>query len=353
MKRMTKIALWCGGALITGGLILCFCAMLLVQFDIMKLDPMPEYTAKSYTREIVDFAQIYTETKNTPIIVKPSKDEQMHITYYENKYETYTISDSNPVFEMEYQNTKKWYQYISFSFLNGISSLQNQMIIELPSTYKEGLQLVTSNNTITISDFPSLGDVAGTTSNGAITVSNVNTNHLTGKTTNAAIRFEDVAVIDKLHAVTTNAPLTFKNLSAHTIYSETSNSSISFNQLSADGRIEASASNASITLTDTHAQDLICDTSNAKITSTRSDAVKLVDFNTSNGAITFDTFSSDDINLKTSNSPISGMVAGALSEYSIVTKTSNADNSLMNKPNGNKKLSVVTSNGKIDVAFIQ
>ena len=72
-------------------------------------------TVNTYTVE-EDFESISIKADTGDILVKPSEDGTCRVDCRESKKEFYTIENKNGELSIEYHDTRKWYEYIQFSF---------------------------------------------------------------------------------------------------------------------------------------------------------------------------------------------------------------------------------------------
>ena len=132
----------------------------------------------------------------------------------------------------------------------------------------------------------------------------------------------------------------------------TSNASVTLTQVTAK-RLEAAASNGSIGLEGVKVSaDLTAVTSNSKIRANGVAAPQAITLKTSNSSIHVEAVTSREISLITSNGAVKGTLPGSVREYSVQSATSNGRNSLPARMGGgDRRLTVKTSNGSIDLRF--
>lgn len=105
------------------------------------------FEQKSYTSD-VQINEINLDVQDREIEVSLSKDEQVHIQYYENSKEYYDISVSDEnVLTMTSASNKDWTDYIG-----GKPSDENRKIfLQIPDALLDTLTLSTTNEDITLS----------------------------------------------------------------------------------------------------------------------------------------------------------------------------------------------------------
>jgi hypothetical protein len=72
---------------------------------------------------------------------------------------------------------------------------------------------------------------------------------------------------------------------------------------------------------------------------------------TKNAKISLNSITSPNITLKTENGIIGGKITGREEDYAIDSSTTNGVNNLRNRSDGNKKLTVTTTNAIINISF--
>ncbi|MBQ8509665.1 MAG: DUF4097 family beta strand repeat protein [Clostridia bacterium] len=117
------------------------------------------------------------------------------------------------------------------------------------------------------------------------------------------------------------------------------------------GDVEVVSSNGKLEADSIRAGTLSLTTSNGEVDleDVRAD---LITVRTSNGSIEFDDIEAGEISLKTSNGAIEGSLPHPRSHYSITSQTSNGSNNAPSiQPGGVCLLTLITTNGSIDVEF--
>ena len=160
--------------------------------------------------------------------------------------------------------------------------------------------------------------------------------------------YDSISVVTKNGAVESEIPLTVGAFRA-----ESKNGAFEIEHLTVQGDMTLSTSNGAIELEDVHASAVDAKTSNGKITAQDVAAETRLFLRTSNGRIEVQNILSADIDLHTSNGAIRGNIAGKREDYRISADTSNGSNNLSDSSTGEKKLTVKTSNGSIELFFTE
>ncbi|MEG1802049.1 MAG: DUF4097 family beta strand repeat-containing protein [Lachnospiraceae bacterium] len=153
------------------------------------------------------------------------------------------------------------------------------------------------------------------------------------ETTNGGIRGEDIHILEEVKFRTSNGGIRMDTIECK--------------------KILATTENAGINLTDANGEELIADTCNGRVSLERAVISKEIQLRSSNGGVVFDRIDCPNINLRTSNGMIKGALSGTVGDYAIRSRTSNGSTNLPNisYTDQKKKLSAITSNGRIQVEF--
>ena len=184
--------------LILGGLILSGCSS--------SSEPFEE---KSYTPD-AQIDEINIDVSDRGIEVSLSKDDQVHIKYYENSKEYYDISVSDEnVLTMTSESNKEWTDYIGVK-----PSGENQKIsLQIPDALLENLTLSTTNEDITLSALTVKGSISISSNGGNIAFENLDVENalsLTAKNGNISGTvigsYDDFAIQSEIKKGESNLP---------------------------------------------------------------------------------------------------------------------------------------------------
>lgn len=292
MKKGSKAALLTALACVVCGLGLIAAAIAVAGGRLGAFQTALGYEERTYTAETSGISCVSVSDKNRTVRFIRSEDADIHVTCYENEREFYDIDMAEDgTLEIRFQDERRWYEKLL--------SLQLQeypVTVALPEEYTGAVRADLSNGMLTMEDLRLENDVTLKSGNGRIEVRNCRAQALNAETSNGAVRLAHVEA-EKINAKTSNGRVT----------------------------AEAVRSATSLTLT------------------------------TSNGAIVLDAvFAGESIALKSSNGSITGTVADAQEAFQITSETSNGSNNLPETwGNGDKRLHVTTSNGAIDIGFLE
>lgn len=306
MKKGSKIILILGLGLI------CL-ALILSAFNIKKIinpffDRGNDYNEETIEFNINDVDKLDIDTSDEKIIILPTNQDSIKITYYENEDQTYNIINENKTIIMKKSQKLRFFHFNINFFIPSIK-------IEIPKEKLLDYDIQTSNSKIEVKD--------------------LNINNAILKTSNGSVELDNLNFNNNINITTSNAKIELDNIIGRQLMIKTSNGTIELENIKAE-IIDAKTSNAKI------------DTDNIK-----TDKILL---KTSNGSIFFEKLDCPNIELKTSNAKIKGELIKDINNYSKDIETSNADidikgteygKKILDKNNNNLILVIKSSNGKI------
>ncbi|MDP4119568.1 MAG: DUF4097 family beta strand repeat-containing protein [Bacillota bacterium] len=307
MKHLWKIGL----AFFLAGIILLCSGFAVAGFHLQNLSGI-KYTEK-YFDSSDGFNKISFNTKNTDINLEPSTDGKIHITYFESKYEKYSITKNGGSLEFQLNDTHDFFHVYWLDFLFRPHSIT----IQLPNNVVTNLNLSTTNGKIHA---------------GNVVLKRSDNTSIQLNTINGEISVSNFHSIENISCQTTNGGITAENMLNKSLTLITSNSKISANNCSAENEISCKTTNGGINITNT--------------------AAGTIEIDTSNGGIRFDHANANSsFRCKTTNGSITGTILGKMSAYNITSSTTNGSNNLPNYNFGSKELTLLTTNGNINVDF--
>ena len=107
--------------------------------------------------------------------------KKIHITYTENEYETFTITEDSTV-SIKHTRNYRWYDYIIMININ-----QPKITVALPDNYAGDVSVLNNNGEIYIGSINALGNYYCNTHNGKISISNLDSQSIDFKTNNGDI----------------------------------------------------------------------------------------------------------------------------------------------------------------------
>ena len=278
--------------------------------------------------------RVVLDVRDQPVEVAISADNRVHIRYWEDEHDTYTITEEGGSLSLVHTNKPEYFSWLTEGFFSNFADIGRKVVLELPAAYAGALQIKTTNGSVRIEGFRALAECSL-------------------KTTNGSIRAADLGVA-AFTAETTNASLTVSGLDADSARMRSTNGSLLAENVRLSGSLDADTSNASLTVRDTACGELDANTTNGGLRLEAVTTTGRAQAGTTNSGIKLEALSSPDIRLSSTNGSIRGTVVGDIRDYAISSHTTNGDNNLPDTaaydlPN---KLSASTTNSSIDIRFV-
>lgn len=247
---------------------------------------------------------------NMGIKILLSHNNQVTLTYFtraQNVYEARVEGDTLILQEQKTENRR----FFNFNIFFGGPKLE--ITLEVPRDLMASLKAFTKNGGISLEGPQMLTHVELGTTNGGMAVHNTQCISMDAHTTNGGIAVAQVETKQLFSFHTTNGGIAVKNcLSGENLTLGTTNGGVAVQNVQARQELSISSTNGGLKLNGLDAAA---------------------------------------IRVRTSNSPISGSVKGPQSLWQIDSHTTNGRNSLPAYQDGQKPLSVRTSNGPIQMHF--
>ncbi len=244
--------------------------------------------------------------RDTPIVIGRSDDNDIHLEYAESKRAYYIIKDEDTLL------INKEYKPLAF-FFNFDFNFTKPLTLLLPKDFQGNIKVKNANGGIELSQLD-LQELELITSNGRVTVEQLTAKALVVKSSNAGMTLDTVQVQDEIICNTSNGKLQLSDITTRDFVAKTTNASVTARNIYTDDSITLESSNGRIDI-----EDLLA---------------------------------GKELSLITNNASITGSIRDSMRNYSIQSKTSNANNNLPEDMSGGPKdLTVKTSNGPIKLTF--
>lgn len=333
MKASTRWLLVIAASLCGIGVLLCGISLALSGFDFFKATSAIDYKEKAMSYDAALFDSIQLSAEDQKIVIRPSSDGQVHISYWESDNDIYEVSTEGGVLDFRHKTKTKWYDSFFYGWFSGLTKQMTQGIqVSLPGDYAGRLSASDRNAALDMDGFSSLAGCSLSTTNGSIRANNVTAWEWTAKTTNSSIHASRVSA-GRVEAASTNGRISLEEVrSAGELTVKTTNAGISFDRVEADV-VSAATSNGSVNL--------------GEITAAAS-----LRAGTTNSSVKADRLHCPDITLTSTNGSIKGKVAALRDQYRIAASTTNGSNSLENQTGDLPyRLTAQTTNGSINLEF--
>ncbi|MCM3755870.1 DUF4097 domain-containing protein [Sporosarcina aquimarina] len=188
-----------------------FACTLIVILAACSSDSEVSYEKKTYSAEASKVQQISLSTKGRSVELEASKDDEIHITYFESDKESYNVDlQDNGDLVMQLVTDKDWKDYVGLK-----TDKEHHLVkIAVPNGISSAITIETSNEDIILSDLKINGLVEAKTNEGKIEASNITANkNITMKTKNDDIILNEVITEGSIEATTNKGGAKVSNVS--------------------------------------------------------------------------------------------------------------------------------------------
>lgn len=352
MKRSKTFYQKLAGTLCIIGCIIIACAWVVAGFDYRKFSNAGSYEQKQYQTQVQKITSIVVDTSYEMVKVVPSKDDELHVTYYENKIHSYTFEEAGGELRIEEQDNRKFYQYF-MTFDLDIEGGRT-LVIELPASYDQDITIKNRNEDVLLSDFEKLAKVNINTSYGEVTIRNIGslTSLKIGDKQND-ISLKNLKVEEAIDLSTSYGEINLQDIVCDSsLTMKSSNDSFYLDHVSVAELLQAETTYGDIEIEHSNAGSTKLDSTNGSIHLKDAFTTTSLEADTSYGAIQFKDLKADTITLKTSNDDVKGNVIGKQSEYTIDSDVHDGNTLLLpSEGTTDKSIYVKTSYGDCTVTF--
>lgn len=350
-----------GGIIALVGLCIIIIAVLLSVFhieDVKKgVNQMSSTTKETITYSLEGIDSLKIDTRNSRVDFLNSDSDQIEVTYYKGPHMEYAFEKDGNTLSLIKQRER--FTLFSFDFT------PNHTEIRIPKEKIQNVTIINSNASISMDRWELLT--------------------LDARTTNGKITLEDVSAADKLKVVTSNSAITLQNVTSKAgidaktsngtvelnmvtaqkdITAETSNSKIICNTVNTPEKVEFISNNGKCEVTGVQSNNMRVQTSNSGIELERVTIADTLTVKTSNGKVTIQQLDAKTIDITSNNAGVSLGLVEKEDMYDFTANTSNSSIYINNEKvagdsfssrtsNRERKLSIHTSNGKIEMNFAQ
>ena len=322
------------------GLLIAFVSLLMVGFDINRLNTDGEWEQRTLVQSLGEINEILIDSRNVRIEVRPSGGDEIVITYFENNQTTFTETiTNNRISLIQDRNTRNFRLFtVGIHFNVGNSGI----VVEVPKeAYLSG-------------EFR--------TTNGRIEIREIDFVKLQVSSSNGPLRLDEVTVTGEVVASTTNSVIHLSNSDFDCqVNLTTTNGRITLEAVQLEGDIGMRTTSGAVNLSDVHSTgDITVNTTNGRIDVNNVNITGDFDFRSSNGMIILERSVFFNGTLTTTNGRVIVNDLQDHEKYRFITETSNGrtiigELRLEGRRNslgeGERLLDIRTSNGNIEVSF--
>jgi len=320
------------GSMLAAGLLIFTIGFAVTGFNLKQLSTVSPYEEKEYT-ESEKVTDIQVDINNQAIELISTKEDQLHIRYFENEEISYSIENEGGRLHIKTKDDSKWYDHF---FVFDLHLTDTKMVISIPENF--------------------VGDIDVKTSNASVDFSGIKTKKLIVDNSNGRIKIDDLSIAEDLDVKTSNSPISLENVQiSGDARIKTGNGAVILKNTDISGKSICNTSNSSISLSSVSGDDFELRTNNGKINLAHISSYKGVLAETSNSSILLDDVDvGESIICTNSNGSIKGTIVGAMEDFSITSHTSNGNNNLpTGTDKGRKTARFKTSNSSIQIDFTE
>ncbi len=315
MKAYVKILLLIAAALTVVGVI---CFVILAArggFDLEKLSNQ-QYTKLENEYSVSTDTAISLDVDITELVIVPSPDGKVHLTYYESERFQYDITSENDRFSVKLiapRFSLRWLFTVDFS--------QHPMTLAVPEDFSGSIDIKTSTGDVSVKRLSGLKVLDIDANTGDIELESIDAESIGITVKTGSVEAERVTAEKELGIKSTTGDIELDTVSAEGITTESTTGSQKLTALS-------------------------CEVSSHTATT---------------GSIVFERLDSDDITLEASTGSIRGTLVGKREDYRVTSTTSTGKSNIHSdvsdslsstiRPEGLRTLEVKTSTGDIYIKF--
>ncbi len=229
MSSSMKKAIKCAVVMIAAGVITVFCALILVKFDLSKLNTH-KFEKKTYVVS-EDFESINIKSVTSVLCFAPSEDDKCRVIADEREKVSYTVEVVNGVLNIGVENNEEWYdKLVFFSF-----GEEEKVTIYLPKNDYEKLYVKLTYGEIRIRDDFNFKAVDINTTSGEISLSGIKkTENINIKATSGDIDLKDIQT-DELRVESRSGEIKLSDVTAEKDMSvKAASGDVDFNRCDSD-----------------------------------------------------------------------------------------------------------------------
>lgn len=264
MKKGTKIALIVAGILLVVGLVICAAVLATTDWDSLSWNT-EAYEIKT---EIIDqpFSDIRILAAEADIHLMLATDGVCRVEHPESEHTGYDIIVQNGLLAIEYRNTRKWYQFLSFDF----SSFNREVRVYLPQSQYDAAMLHTASGDIAVDYGVDYKTAKCTTASGDIAWHAKVTDNCSLTSTSGDILLHDTKVSGDVNLITTSGKCTATAIQCGSFSAKCTSGDMVLANITA-GNLTAICTSGEITLANSLGQTMVLENTSGDIEFTNCD----------------------------------------------------------------------------------
>lgn len=356
MKKYKNSILAIAAGCMVLGILIIFMSFVMAKFDFSKFNTNssknnPDIEKIYQVDPSKNINRINVDILDRNVKVIPTDKEVITITYYVNKKEKYEITDAGKTLNFKYIKSRKISDYINFISWN---ETNNDISIEVPTTYTGDLVLKNSSGNTGVSDINNLSNVDIKSVDGRVELANISATELSIKNSSGKIVVEDTSVSKDINLTNIDGSIQLDGIVASSnLQAKNASGIIKINETTVQKSMTLQAMDSPIELLNVTVKESgIIKNSSGKIDLSNVVVEKDISCKTIDSPIKFTGLTSPMITLNNSSGKIIGDIVGKKSDYKITSSTVDASNNLpKQKDTGNKELNAKTIDASIEIEF--
>ena len=326
MKKKLLIAGGCSLA----GLLLMIVAFIAARGNLAELSTRNVQAVQKEYECSTDIIKIDTDITSDNLEIRTGDVEYISVSYYDRPgYNEYEITESGDSLGIRYVDLHP----IEVMTID-LDLEDKPVIITVPESFS--------------------GKVNISSSSGSIIAESINVSSLDLKNTSGGIRINDVDIATDAKLTNTSGGINVENLVCKNLTASNTSGGISIKSVTVKEGARLSTTSGTRYMEDVSAQYLECDGSSGSLKAVNVTVLYSFSSSTSSGSVTLDRVETgNSIKITASSGDVRGTIVGNEDDFNISIDTSSGSSNLSDSSDGNKKLTISTTSGSVNIDFTE
>ena len=326
MKKKLLIAGGCSLA----GLLLMIVAFIAARGNLAELSTRNVQAVQKEYECSTDIIKIDADITSDNLEIRTGDVEYISVSYYDRPgYNEYEITESGDSLGIRYVDLHP----IEVMTID-LDLEDKPVIITVPESFS--------------------GKVNISSSSGSIIAESINVSSLDLKNTSGGIRINDVDIATDAKLSNTSGKINVENLVCKNLTASNTSGGISIKSVTVKEGARLSTTSGTRYMEDVSAQYLECDGSSGSLKAVNVTVLYSFSSSTSSGSVTLDRVETgNSIKITASSGDVRGTIVGNEDDFNISIDTSSGSSNLSDSSDGNKKLTISTTSGSVNIDFTE
>ena len=326
MKKKLLIAGGCSLA----GLLLMIVAFIAARGNLAELSTRNVQAVQKEYECSTDIIKIDADITSDNLEIRTGDVEYISVSYYDRPgYNEYEITESGDSLSIRYVDLHP----IEVMTID-LDFEDKPVIITVPESFS--------------------GKVNISSSSGSIIAESINVSSLDLKNTSGGIRINDVDIATDAKLSNTSGGINVENLVCKNLTASNTSGGISIKSATVKEGARLSTTSGTRYMEDVSAQYLECDGSSGSLKAVNVTVLYSFSSSTSSGSVTLDRVETgNSIKITASSGDVRGTIVGNEDDFNISIDTSSGSSNLSDSSDGNKKLTISTTSGSVNIDFTE